>query len=324
MKIQIVPKDNEGNALNVSQGQSEIKYFKTKYSIPTCPEVETFSKTSNTITLNWFPIATEPEKVDYYKVEILRQPDDQSFLDARNYCDEPRLDVHVSHGVQTPSDTNTLGCAAEFEQWRKSHYDSDNLENDWRSHRKSICSSGKSMNIDHRTEMIKFLGNAKSCAEDSHGCWSDEKSDSLRFKRQIHHFVNADNESDYSAEINRPLLGEHYLQTLIFNNTQFKATITDLLPFTTYIFLFFSCNDVCSSYDFHFERTDSAKEADQISKVIISNDPNDLHRVYVYFDEPETPNGLTVAFNIAKIDWTNSNSTVDCLTRKQHYDNGKR
>lgn len=324
MKIQVVPKENEGNALNVSQGQSEIKYFKTKYDIPTYPIVETYSKTSDTITLNWFPIAIEPEKIDHYKVDVFRQPDEHSFLDARNYCDEPRVDVHVSRGIETASDTKTPECAAEYEQWRKSHYDSDDLENEWRLHRKSICTSGNPMNIDYRTEMMKYLGYAKSCADDSHACWSDENSDSLRFKRQIHNFVNADNNND-SAEIIKPKLDEHYLQTLKFSNTQFKATITNLLPFTTYIFLFFSCNDIdCSTYDFHFERTNSAMEADKISKVIVSNDRYDSHRIYVDFDEPETPNGLTVAFNIEKIDWTNFNTTVDCLTRKQHYDNGKR
>lgn len=323
VKIQVVPKENEGNALNVSQGQSEIKYFKTKYDIPTYPKVETYSKTSNTITLNWFPIATEPEKVDYYRVDIFRQPDEHSFLNSRNYCDEPRVDVRVSHGIEMASETQKSGCAAEFEQWRKSHYDSDDLENDWQLYRKSICSSGNSMNIDHRTEMMKFLGNDKSCAGNSHACWSNENSDSLRFKRQFHNFVNADNNG--SAEVNDPQLDKHFIQTLTFPNTQFKETITDLLPFTTYIFFFFSCNDIsCSTYEFHFERTNSATEADKISKAIVSIDPNDSHRVYVDFDEPETPNGLTVAFNIEKFDWTNFNTTVDCLTQKQHSDNGKR
>lgn len=307
VKIQVVPKENEGNALNVSQGQSEIKYFKTKYDIPTYPNVETYSKTSNTITLNWFPIASEPEKVDYYKVDIFRQPDEHSFLDTRNYCTEPRVDVHVSRGVEIASETKTPACAAEFEQWRKSHYDSDDLENEWQLHRNAICSNRNPMNVDHQTEMIKFLGNANS--------------DSLRFKRQIHNFVNADNDT---FEMDGSQFGEHYLKTLTFSNTQFKATITNLLPFTTYIFLFFSCNDICSTYEFHFERTNSAREADEISKVIVSKDPYDLHRVYVDFDEPKTPNGLTVAFNIEKFDWTNFDTTIDCLTRKQHYDNGKR
>lgn len=323
MKIQVVPKENEGNALNVSQGRSEIKYFKTKYDVPTYPKVETYSKTSNTITLNWFPIATEPEKVDYYKVNYFRQPDEHSVLDVRNYCDEPRADVHVSHGVETAPATKTLGCAAEFEQWRESHYDSDDLEHEWRLHRKSICSSANSMkNINHQTEMMKFIGNTKSCADDSHACWSDENIDSIRFKRQIHYFVNANNKS---SEIITPPSDNNVVEKLLFSNAQFNATIGNLLPFTTYIFLFFSCNDInCSSYDFHFERTDSAREADVISKVTVSNDPYDLHRIYVDFDEPETPNGLTVAFNIEKFDWTSFNTTIDCITRKQHYDNGKR
>lgn len=322
MKIQVVPKENEGNALNVSQGQSEIKYFKTKYDIPTYPKVETYSKTSNNITLNWFPMTSEPEKVDYYKVDIYRQPDEHSLLDARNYCDEPRVDVHISHGDATASEKPKLGCAAEFEQWHKIHYNSDDLVHKWQSYRQSICSSEHPKNIDHRSEMKKFLGNAKSCADDSHACWSDENIDSLRFKREIHNFVHADNKS---FEIKTPPSDENLVQRLTFANTQFNATITNLLPFTTYIFLFFSCNDIsCSTYEFHFERTNSAIEADIISDVIVSIDPYDTHRIYVDFDEPKTPNGLTVAFNIEKFDWNTVNTTIDCITRQQHYDNGKR
>lgn len=324
VKVQVVPKEHEQDVLNVSQGQSNIKYFQTNFDVPTYPKVETLSKTNTSITLNWFPITNEPERIDFYKVDVFRQPDEHSFLDSRNYCVHPRVDVHISLGVEISEASMSPGCVADYAKWRKSHFTSLDPENEWRLHRKAVCSGSKSVHTDQQTQIMKYLGNRKPCtccADDGYDCSHEETGDSIRFTRQIHNLVYDENlEHDP-----KPDLGPNHLKSIIFKNTDFNATIDELLPYTVYVFQFFACNTIgCSSYEFHFDRTDSSPYADEIGWIRISPDPYNSNRIHLDFDEPEIPNGLTVAFQIEKFDWMTYNSTIDCITRKQHYDNGKR
>lgn len=79
VKTQVILKDHEDEVLNVSQGQSNIIYFTTKADQPTCPLVETLSKTNTSISLNWYPIVEYKEEITMYKVDIFVQPDERTF-----------------------------------------------------------------------------------------------------------------------------------------------------------------------------------------------------------------------------------------------------
>lgn len=92
-----------------------------------------------------------------------------------------------------------------------------------------------------------------------------------------------------------------------------------------YIFQFFAClrPKSCSSYFLYYDRTDVLTTADNI-ELTVSADPYDSNRIHLDFAEPKHPNGITVAFQIEKHDLSNYKATTICITRKQHYENGRR
>lgn len=302
--------------MNVSQGQSNIKYFTTKPDTPTCPIVETLSKTNQSITLNWYPAIYEREEITSYKVDIFIQPE-HDYLNSRDYCAFPRVDpIHVSVGVEVgdgSGGTFTQTCAKDYDDWRVYHPDSMDPEYEWRVYRKAICSKQSS-----RT-----------------GVWQKPLSigDLFRYKRGIHEYVMINsNQSDTQLQPRIRTkrqdgkfdLGSNYIGAIMFPDTASNATISGLRPYTLYTFQFFSCNSIsCSSFFIHSDRTDSSSFADDM-KFTIDIDPNDSNRVYLDFSAPETPNGVTVAFQIEKHDLANFNITTTCITRKQHDANGKR
>lgn len=72
------------------QGQSPIHYFKTPVnSLTQVLRLRTFSKTSTSITLQWNLMPKEKDYIEYYTVDILRQPDDQVIY-RRNFCQNPQ------------------------------------------------------------------------------------------------------------------------------------------------------------------------------------------------------------------------------------------
>lgn len=62
---------SEETSVNVTQGQSEIQYFRTFPNIPLPPFVTTVNKTKNTINVEWFhPSWDDNSGVDRYLIDI--------------------------------------------------------------------------------------------------------------------------------------------------------------------------------------------------------------------------------------------------------------
>lgn len=335
MKTQVVPKEHEEETLSISQGQSNIEYFKTKADQPNYPSVETMSKTNTSLTLMWSP-TFDNELIEYYQMDMFIQPDEHEFLDSRNYCLNPRVDMHVSVGVEVNEDPSSVyqSCSAEFENWKIENPDAVDPEYEWRKYRKSMCAQRVSHG--YNSQIMKYVQNHKirDCSDKK--CVEKNDFESFRFSRQINNLLTTNDFTDFSdlsdfkdftdfnTEREKPNLGPNHIYSKSFSNVTLNTTFSNLSPYTLYIFQFFACNYVsCSSYFLHYDRTDSSIYADEIS-LKASIDPNDSNRVHLYFDEPKTPNGLTVAFQIEKNSLNDFKASTICITRKEHYDNGKK
>lgn len=319
-----------------SQGQSDIKYFKTEADVPTMPFVQTHSKSHNSLTLIWQPFF-DNELIDYYRVDYFIQPDEHDVLDARDYCENPRVEFNtaIEPSDQRPTLDAMLSCKAEYEHWRLRNLDVEDPENAWRKYRRAECAARpqhiakgeSSIQVMKYIEtyplnLCELLGDGK--------CAIQSDFESLRFSRQIHDFVTTRGSANAKNIIMSPMdeeldFGGNYMGRIEFPNTMQKTTIDGLKPYTMYVFKFYSClrPKNCSKYFLYYDRTDTLATADNIDLSVMS-DPYDSNRVYLDFDEPQQPNGLTVAFHIEKHDLSNFKLSETCITRKQHNDNGKR
>lgn len=347
VKTQVVPIKNEELLNLTSQGQSDIKYFRTEADVPTMPFVQTHSKSHDSLTLIWQPFFAN-ERIEYYSLDYFIQPDEHDVLDARDYCKNPRVEsntaIEPSDQRPSPSDP-ALNCKAEYEHWRLRNLDVTDPENAWRKYRRAECaarpahiakgeSTVQAMNYieSYPLNLCELLGDG--------GCAIQSDFESVRFARQIHDFV-VTRESTTSSSSggtstkspatamspidDEPNYGANYMGRIEFANNVQRTTVDRLKPYTMYVFKFYSClrPKNCSKYFLYYDRTDASATADNIDLEVMA-DPYDSNRVYLDFEEPKQPNGLTVAFQIEKHDLSNFKVTSECITRKQHYDNGKR
>lgn len=323
VKTQVARKEHEEKVLRVSQGLSNIQYFRTKAEAPTMPIVETLSKTDTSITLTWSP-TDDNDLIEWYKVDMFIQPDEHDVLDSRDYCLNPRIETHVSVGIEVSPSTIYQSCNTEFENFKIANPNSIDPEYDWQIHRKAECAERASRQAkeENQSQILKYVNNHKIL-----NCGDDKKChERARFTREIHNFFTNDGIDNRNKDdsIDKLDLGKYYIQTIWYPKNQLKATFLDLLPYTMYIFQFFSCNVICSTYYFSYERTDSSIYADDVPSLTVSIDPYNSNQVHLDFIEPITPNGLTVAFHIEQYDFTNAKLSTFCMPWKQYISNGKR
>lgn len=262
-------------------------------------------------------------------MDVFIQPDEHEFLDSRDYCQDPRVDAHAtSINVEISESPAAVyqSCNNEFENWKINHPDAIDPEYEWRKYRKAMCAS-RLTHDEHQMQIFRYVKNHKlrSCGETDRRCHERNDFDSYRFSRQIHNFVTTNEASDFNIEETDAIkFGSNYMFSSVYPSTVLNTTFDSLDPYTMYIFQFFACNLVsCSSYFLYYDRTDSSLHADDI-QLTISTDPLNSNRVFLDFADPPKPNGLTVAFHIEIHDFNTFKTTTKCITRKQHYDNGKR
>lgn len=190
-----MPIENEELLNLTSQGQSEIRYFRTQADVPTKPFVQTHSKSHDSLTLVWQPIF-DNELIDYYRMDHFIQPDEHAVLDARDYCQNPRVEFNtaIEPNDQRPSPDALLSCKAEYEHWRLRNLDVDHPETAWRKYRKSECAKRPThiAKGDSTVQVMKYIGSYPLNLCDLLGdgkCAVQSDFESLRFSRQLHDFV---------------------------------------------------------------------------------------------------------------------------------------
>lgn len=75
-----------------SGAQSEVKYFTTLPDAPSSPRaLSTWSNSSSELVMSWYPPLEKNGNLTHYRIVGRWEPDDQSFIEQRNYCDERKL-----------------------------------------------------------------------------------------------------------------------------------------------------------------------------------------------------------------------------------------
>lgn len=323
-------RENEGFVLNVTQGVSDISYFQMHADIPTAPKVETISKTHNSITIEWYPQVPDPELITYYSVDIFIQPDDHQFLEARNFCEHPR---EITPPITTGQIKNTQYSLATRKctlwelavEMKLTGNDISESERREALHQRRVnCLLMRERN-NFENLVSSFLGDQEGsdCKSGNVTCEDNHSVFKRELEGRVDYNDNVSRWSDYSVIQKRSIFTNH-IGNMTFLKDEQSGTIVDLKPFTLYTMHFFSCNNVtnCSAYYLHSERTAALPEADNMTFVVRMDDANTT--VHLEFDEPERPNGLTVAYVIEQHDFTNANITETCLSRKEHNLNQKR
>lgn len=325
VKTQNTQHDHNTDVLNDIQGQSNIMYFKTIANVPESPMVETMSKTHDSITLSWAPLSSSRDQISYYRMHMFAQLDSPDFLDARDYCLEPRTSTHqhatTNYEVKTESVQSTQSCTAEYKEWTSRHGLSVESELEWRAYRKTLCGQIQLAQPSKPTDNRKYY-----CRADDKDCVSEYViDDSFQFNRVLEDLVRSSGDAETNEQIQRAAIQSDYIQEFFYDSTQYSATISDLLPFTLYVFQFRSCNDRgCSPYYMHFERTESNQHADDIVDFNASVDPYETDTIHLDFSQPIIPNGLTVAYEIDQRSIHEKKTNLICITRRNHFNNGQR
>lgn len=284
---------------NMTQSQSEVKYFETPPAIPTSPVVTTLSKTNSSILLTWHPISSMHEDlVESYCVDIFHQPDDIDKIDERNYCLHPKV-IDDGQNRQPPRD--------KYSNYECCKDEDTVLEMDYLSY------LGKNPN--------------DTCGENDQHC--SIFYEYLRFRKEFSAIIK-DIEFEYRKPTNEkreyhPKVPEsyftfdNYLTTLcVDSKNRTVMNITNLLPYHLYTFHFFACNNLngCGPYHMYNDRTDGSQNGDDIN-LIVDKEAIVDDGVFVRFQPPYNPSGITVSYEIEWIHLIDRKYGKKCVPRKQ-------
>lgn len=298
---------NEDKIVNITQGQSDIKYFHTQSHPPLQPFVKTLTKSNDSITLTWYLSSRDDRpKIDYYIINVYVLPDTAEQLDRRNYCSEPKqpeiLPIEQYHN-EVPE-----------------------------------CCPKK---VDNEQSLEAFIGlddELETCGEDDPECTLRYGYNNEIYRRKLGHswpgLADAPGirELDYidfplpkyirkgktEPSTIKPIQSES--QKYLFQRNISKMTshyrIENLKPYILYVVNFFACNSVCSPYFYHTERTVPCVEGDNVELTLIQ-DAVQYNTIHIKVPKPPMPNGLTLSYEIERL-LPNGERIVDCITRKRH------
>lgn len=299
----------EDKVLNITQGQSDIKYFHTLPHRPIAPFVTTLVKSNDSITLTWYkPSWDDRPYIEHYTINVYVLADSPELLDHRDYCRDPKepevLPVEQYH-------TEVSDCCSQ--------------------------------KVDNEPSLEAFIGGAdETCGEDDPECTLrygyNTENDQHRRKfspsrpglaaapdiREIDYidfplprYLNFDGQTEPSSSI-KPIQGHHqqFLMQRNISNMTSHYKIDNLRPFTLYVVHFFACNAICSSYFVHTERTAPNLDGDNV-ELTVTQDAVQYNTIHIKIPKPSMPNGITLTYELER-QLPNGERIVECITRKRH------
>lgn len=323
---QVVNNVNEQFVLNVTQGLSDIGFFKTLPDIPNSPLVRTVSKTPTSFHLKWSAPVPVREWITYYSVDIFIQPDSLELLDGRDYCEFPREDQTVMTGqAKRIPPKESIQCDAET----SAGLNATEAERAATSKKRKVDCLLWNERQTYERRLLDWFNDEENgqCEPGDRSC--EQEYNSFRFKRDLDAVVTKNDDRSYdhmashlseSSLIRKRSIFEtiHHMGNLTFQHETRNATIPNLKPFTLYTLHFFACNTFnCSSYYMHNERTDIQPSADDVM-MELHMDEEVGNIVYLDFREPKQPNGMTVAFIVEQHDMEKAKMFETCISMKQH------
>lgn len=288
--------------INVTQGQSEVKYFITLPDRPRPPIVRTKHKTNESLTLEWHPSTPEHELVHKYLIDVYEIIDDVDEIDKRNYCRNPKTET-VKKEAETPEIVCCRDQRAYLEFFQRDINQTCGMSD-------PTCEATYKFVLFHHY-VEKQLLNADLHREPSQR-YQTRKRES--FESLMHHDGTLDpviRKIERSSNIN-------YLHSHIIGDTTIDSIVVpNLKPFKLYAFHVFACNNIanCSDYYLHSDRTESYLYADEVLLQAFA-DKQRTDMITLIITPPIEPNSVTVAYEILKFDYTRAIANKTCYTRK--------
>ncbi|XP_026479394.1 insulin-like receptor [Ctenocephalides felis] len=280
--------DLESPVLNFHQEvQSNLEYFKTLTDQPSGVErIRTVSKNSSSITITWFPPSTPNGILSHYKLYVFHHPDENDFLDPRNYCKEPMEDIETNpelEMIQSAPAQQSCFCPDDEPLLSIDQDESD------------ICIEG---------------------AETHHSC-SQMKYSSNRVRRALAPHVRVKEFPDVIVD------GYYEVTTINFSAELTQYTVNHLRYYGLYTLQLAACNineknyEVCSPIEHFTDRAGKYIRADDILDFRVETRNNE---VFLKWSEPEKPNGVIITYFIeyGKYEWEKAPFMTKCVTRLHH------
>lgn len=145
-------------------------------------------------------------------------------------------------------------------------------------------------------------------------------------ERYQHKFKSYDSAVNHNGTIdpiawNRSNSSQYYFHSrFVEENTTDNIRVPNLQPFHMYAFHVYACNSVshCSDYFFHSHRTKPSPDADDITFEVFQDDHTGMLKVVV--TPPNSPNSVTVSYEIESHDETREKIGVRCITRQEMHE----
>ena len=265
---------------------SPVKTFRTLLNIPSrVMSLETISRTSSNITLQWAVVENEEQAIDFFYIDVLKKPYNQTLIDRRNYCADPIKEAESDKKIEKV-----------IENFRDDQYREliDNeqtcCDNCCRSHKERQVMRDKN-DFDFEASLEKF----------------SEKVPRRNLEPRV--------------EIKKH---RNFIQRVMIKAEQRNYTIKNLDPFTFYTFYLQACSSdlKCSDYEQQSEMTQMFQN-DSFDRVELEATSYELlgKEFHVRFKEPRNKNGVITSYFVELHEVSensSSDSTTFCISRREH------
>ncbi|GFG35214.1 hypothetical protein Cfor_01318, partial [Coptotermes formosanus] len=287
-----------------SGAQSPIQYFRTYPSSPSPPVALDVTPTSSSeLTIKWQPPQEPNGNVTHYVVIGSWMKDDQTILEQRNYCNEPL----VPDKKPTPP-TAISGT--------------EDKEPDM-----CVCEDDKS------NKATKFK--EREVAAQIH--FEDSLHNLLYIKRYVIYPDKTEERMHLHSQehVAAPIQLEYSFRHVVYGKTE--IVVQNLSHYAQYSISVEACREIvpdepanrtlnCSRKSFETGRTLPLVSADSIdsTKLLVEVLNESLGTVKLRWDEPPSPNGIIVAYQIEykSVENPHYSPMVECITRNQFLNNG--
>lgn len=287
---------HQDQMLNVTQGQSQLKYFKTFPDRPRPPIVRTKAKTNTTLTLEWHPSTPEHELIQKYFIDVYVLIDDVDEIDKRNYCRNPKeITDKKDDVIKTPE----VICCRDQRAY---------LEFFQRDFNQTCGDSDPSCELTY--EFVLFHHHVENALL---------KADpSRRYQYKQESYESPMNHKGTMDPVKRKDHSKYYLHSHIIDDKHAEnILVPNLKPFIRYAFYVYACNNIsnCSDYYFHSDRTEPYIYADD-TDIFVLPDEHRTDSITLIIMPPIEPNGVTVSYQIESFDLSRTIVNLKCITRK--------
>lgn len=320
--------------------QSAIQYFRTLPGKPSeLTMLQAYSNSSSEIVVHWEPPKKPNGRLVEYVVTGFWQEDNKNYLNQRDYCLHPLIHTtesatapdfmkHKDSEVKTccPNSKNSYKPKEGFEKLCDNHFDANKLlpaqfsETDaTQTCEKYFYNYLKTSKLGPDSRMLsKFPTNKEDPIKNN-------ATSNISTRKKVDNRVNyLDNKGGKYIEFTK------YVDANITT-----MTLLNLKHFSQYVIEVKVCrerhpiendtseSDSCSEIDIVVVRTQKEGSADNIPDTIKTEIKN--RTIQIYWDSPETPNGLTVGFHIEhkRTDVENPQPILDCIPHFEYESNDR-